>query len=265
MYQYVSFLDPASLNDPTVQTGPSFAKIKKRGRGRPRSNSQGIAPIHETNVSTGTHVDDTTNSTANGNKNDIAAENAGNSAMDVDMVNDNPTNDPIIEVADAKHHLDETILSNQQDADTSREELEENGPLNEDETNEKEEKVLITEPISITEDHPLMGLWEGSFKVKNVKGAEDTVPETLFFYSTLGSDPPTQFKDLPPEPSFPFCLMKGPQWTAFLNSQLLPKEKVSAVTINTTDGEPQNENNISSIANEDTTVSKIFPYIHYCM
>lgn len=260
-------MDPASLNDPTVQTGASFAKIKKRGRGRPRSNSQGIAPIDETDVAKGTPAgDNNTNSADNENKNDSTGENVEKAAMDVDIANDNATNNPMTEV-DVKDQRDDIILPNQLDVDTSREDLEENGLLNEDETNEKDSKALITEPISITEDHPLMGLWEGSFKVKNVKGAEDTVPETLFFYSTLGSDPPTQFKDLPPEPSFPFCLMKGPQWTAFLNSQIPQKELATAVTINSTYSEPQNDagnqNNTSSIANEDSTVSKMFLYCIY--
>ncbi len=109
-------------------------------------------------------------------------------------------------------------------------------------------KPASTEPITILEDHPLMGLWEGSFKVKNVKGVEDTVPETLFLYSTLGSDASPDFKDLPPEPSFPFCLMKGSQWSAFLTSQLTQKENNTATSAPIDNAQPggQLENQVSS-------------------
>lgn len=232
LYEYVSFLDASSLNGPGSRPGSHVNKSKKRGRGRPRSNSYGassldgsINPSNEKSESIGDfesgyketleEITDASSGISNSKQSNEDLEDQHEEKLDTNLASITQ-----ISNADINELHDETFASDDLDEHNSK-------------------------PIKIVEEHPLMGLWEGSFKVKNIKGTEDTVPETLFFYSTLGSDPPAEFKDLPPEPSFPFCLIKGAQWASFLNSQSLKKE----IQTNSTPVEPIPLEEISSQQN----------------
>lgn len=69
-------------------------------------------------------------------------------------------------------------------------------------------ETVPRDPVTIPCGHPLLGLWQGHFSVTSAKG-EDVVPETFFFHAVLGAEVLQRFADLPPEPSFPFCLLKS--------------------------------------------------------
>lgn len=213
LYEYVSFLDPASRIDSSLQAG-NANKLKKRGRGRPRSNSYNLA--HPDGVPPDAPTQD------NGDGSHAFAGDVKSTASENDPRTDATSavlteesvkmdDDAQMRIADEHNHAEEEYEGDRTEVN-------------------QEEKKEPADPVLILENHPLMGVWEGSFKVKNAKGAEDIVPETLFFYSTLGSDASADFKDLPPEPSFPFCLMKGPQWSAFLSAQLAQKEAQPQIT-----------------------------------
>lgn len=214
LYEYVSFLDPASRNDASLQAG-NANKLKKRGRGRPRSNSYNLAHPDEVPSDEPTQDHGEGSHACAGDvkvsapEHDQRTETTSAVLTEESMKTDD--DDAQMRITDEQNHADEEY-----EGDRSEVNL--------------EERKESADPVLILEDHPLMGVWEGSFKVKNAKGAEDTVPETLFFYSTLGTDASADFKDLPPEPSFPFCLMKGPQWSAFLSAQLAQKESQPQVT-----------------------------------
>lgn len=73
----------------------------------------------------------------------------------------------------------------------------------------EESSQNVAEKVTIKKTHPLMGLWQGSFNVKNIKGQEEEVQETFFIHSTLSAGVLPNLKDLPPEPQFPYCLLKS--------------------------------------------------------
>lgn len=86
--------------------------------------------------------------------------------------------------------------------DTSNNEIDDSLEIKE------EPSQSVAEKVTIEKSHPLMGLWQGSFNVKNIKGQEEEVQETFFLHSTLGAGLLPNLKDLPPEPQFPYCLLK---------------------------------------------------------
>lgn len=252
MYEYVSFLDAASLKESGSCTGNDVDKCKKRGRGRPRSNSYGTSSLEgSTDPSNG--ISESLGETEAGCKESLeefndASNGSGNSKQSDEDLKDQQEKVDTIRDAAAQH------------MDTNFSEELHGEALPNDDSVEHTTKIINTEPIKIVGEHPLMGLWEGSFKVKNVKGADDTIAETLFFYSTLDSDPPIEFKGLPPDPSFPFCLMKGSQWKAFLNSQLVKKE----VSNNTNPVESIPTEEISSLQNTGSNEEKVYLFKSIC-
>ena len=67
-----------------------------------------------------------------------------------------------------------------------------------------------THPVMLKSDHPLFGLWEGSFDVVTVTPCtESTINETFFFHSFIGVDPGPELACLPQEAHFTMSVLKA--------------------------------------------------------
>jgi hypothetical protein len=67
---------------------------------------------------------------------------------------------------------------------------------------------VSTTPVIIERDHPLFGLWTGSFDVRGVNGVLDKVQESFFFHSFMNQDPSDDLIDLPQEPQFTSLILR---------------------------------------------------------
>ena len=66
-----------------------------------------------------------------------------------------------------------------------------------------------THPAPLRTDHPLFGLWEGSFEIVALTpDAETQVSETFFLHSFFGEAPGQELADLPPEARFSSTVLK---------------------------------------------------------
>lgn len=70
-----------------------------------------------------------------------------------------------------------------------------------------------THPVMLKSDHPLFGLWEGSFDVVNLAATpiseSSTISETFFFHSFMGVDPGPELACLPQEAHFTISVLKA--------------------------------------------------------
>ena len=194
LYEYVSFLDEATINAQKngVKIGSSSSKYKKKVKSRPSNVSffpatpaadeTQVKKDSDTNMDTGdamSHDDITQNNQIEANN---PEDTQGNNAMDVSM-------------------------DVQEDGVEKQESMDEQDGVGTEQMSEQKTEAKNNDPIHINPLHPLMGVWQGSFAVKTLKG-EEFINETLFFYTTLGAEMNQDFKDLPPEPQFPYILLK---------------------------------------------------------
>lgn len=252
-------MDPASIasNANLVNTGNN--KTKKRGRGRPPSFHYATAPsVASSNLPVASSeslerpptedTDPTGTSAMDSSAADVAQEpsqeqESGNIieqdvSMDVDGDNEDHS-------AEADSKID--VKPDPEDSKGATDKPEE---ANDAPTVETEGSK---EPIKIPFSHPLMGLWVGNFSVKNAKGTEDLISETMFLYTTMGADIKPEFKDLPPEPQFPFCLMKG-QPLPVVQTSTVPSAPASATKTS------ESAFGVPDIAKTTETAAVSFPY-----
>lgn len=192
-------MDPLTLAQ-LAQKPAYVPKHKKRGRGRPPAAAAAMASsVPPSAVSLpptaleGIPINDAAAAAAVKDSSQKQAE----SAADLTHGGEPNEEDEPAEDGQDTAVKEEPVKEEDDDGDDSgKDHLEKN--------NEKS-----TGPVSIPATHPLFGVWKGSFMVKAMKGpGEELIHETLFFYTTLGAAPMTDFKDLPPEPTFPFSLLK---------------------------------------------------------
>lgn len=197
LLEYVSFLDPASVAHSLNNKNEQTTKNKKGRRGRPPIFSS-TKPVNaaggEGGIEGGTNPSSSSSYSMEGMGG--GEDRGGGGGEEMAVMDDS--------LEDSQAMLPSCLGA------------EEAGEGNEDRGTENATPPPIAasatssssqQPAVIPSTHPLLGLWKGHFAVSSAKG-EDIVEETLFFYSVLGEELLPQFRDLPPEPSFPFCLLK---------------------------------------------------------
>jgi hypothetical protein len=220
----VSFMDPASLTAATqTHKHTGTHKSRKRGRGRPpllpASSLSANAPaiqgepnavsgslhnsehklsgeISETQPKSNQH--ELLSTATDVNNNDSSMQDDEQNPMDIGHSHSKDDDEEEDEKEEEKEGYNETagttVVNEAVELDHERVVVHSssNGP----------------ETAIIPDVHPLAGVWKGNFSITTPKG-EEKVEEILFFYSMLGkSDQFEQFKDLPPEPQFPYTLLR---------------------------------------------------------
>ena len=75
-------------------------------------------------------------------------------------------------------------------------------------------------PVTLQRSHPIIGLWQGSFNLRNSKSSQD-IEETFFLYGKAGAQVDERLKELPSEPyTTIFQKPKGDGNLAVSNSQI---------------------------------------------
>jgi len=88
---------------------------------------------------------------------------------------------------------------------------------------QQQEETRPTHPAPLRTDHPLFGLWEGTFEIVALTpDAETQVSETFFLHSFFGEGPSPELADLPPEARFSATVLKTSP------VQLIPIDDASA-------------------------------------
>lgn len=66
-----------------------------------------------------------------------------------------------------------------------------------------------THPVTLKPDHPMFGLWEGTFDIVTIPpSTEAEIAETFFFHSYLGVEPISELAELPQEAHFTYSVLK---------------------------------------------------------
>ena len=151
LYEYVSFMDAATLefqkNTPQ-KGGPGHYKSKKRGRGRPAFPSPTVpATTENPNAESTSKADDNDTFRQHSEQDD------GQQPVSIDH------DEPSTRDGDENDAMD--VAENQEDQRQKDQEMD----LDVDQDDNKAEESLIIKP-----SHPLMGVWQGSFAVKTLKG-----------------------------------------------------------------------------------------------
>jgi hypothetical protein len=202
LLDFVSFLDPNSIASNANKPGAHFLKNKKRGRGRPPS--LGLAPPSLPTFSLDTSGQYVMQKATNNEDGSVPQSTSNEEKIVESNVSALSHQEEMAELA--KETIDEIEKDGIQELAHNELTAEQN--LSIDQICQPEQSDFRKGSVFISPSHPLMGVWKGSFNVKNIKGTEDIVEETFFFYSTLGGEIEENLKDLPPEPPFPYCLMK---------------------------------------------------------
>eukprot|EP01039_Chlorochromonas_danica_P006823 gene6823-7537_t len=195
LLEYVSFLDPASVAHSLNSKNEQTTKNKKGRRGRPPIFSSSTKPVSAVGGEGGME--------GMGGGDDRVV--VGGGAEEMAVMDDS--------LDDSQAMLSSSLLGVEEAGEGNEDRGTENAtppPIAANTTTSSSSSSQQQEqqqPAVIPSAHPLLGLWKGHFAVSSAKG-EEIVEETLFFYSVLGEELLPQFRDLPPEPSFPFCLLK---------------------------------------------------------
>ena len=71
--------------------------------------------------------------------------------------------------------------------------------------------------VKINRVHPLLGLWKGSFNIKNSLGGEDSVAEEFFFHKLLNTNTQTELLNLPEDPYFSYTALRHTDISLYLH------------------------------------------------
>lgn len=109
----------------------------------------------------------------------------------------------------------------------------------------------VIKTVKIDRAHPLLGLWKGSFNVKNATGGEDSVVEEFFFHKMLNTNTQPELLNLPEDPYFSYTALRHTDISSYLHkssesSNIDPTikaddEKVDEVVADNEDEENQAE------------------------
>ena len=73
--------------------------------------------------------------------------------------------------------------------------------------------------VKINRVHPFLGLWKGSFNVKNATGGEDCINEEFFFHKVLNTKTQPELLNLPEDPYFSYTALRHTDISLYLHTK----------------------------------------------